>query len=1232
MAGRQAAVLATIRQLLDSGPVAGLDDGQLLERFATRKDEAAFAALMALHGPMVLGVCRRILPDGHDIEDAFQATFLVLVRRAGSLRDPRRLGPWLYGVARRVALRARAEAARRRLHQARSEQARISEEPTMSPASQAEGEDVLEVIDEEIDRLPARYREAVVLCDLEGRSYVEAARRLRCPLGTLQSRLARGRARLRTRLVWRGVAPTALAAILADPARAAVPEALAEATIRAVTTGAASTTAVALAGQVSRGLVVSVVKTVTGTLILASIVLGWGPVAHERLGAEPPASDPRGAPDIAQPHTDKPDRSLGLVVVDRENDAALSGATVWVRANGGRSRDSRSTTDEEGRCTIKLPGGTLSMVQVVVIHPGFAPIELRWFREEPIPDSYTLALERGVPIGGTVSDEQGRPIARARVHLEVRATPPRGGPERYPGPDSEVAAAITDDRGRWRAEALPASAGPGVRLELVTTHPDHVGLKQSVTAEALRAFEAAGVMKPGRSLSGTILGPTGRPVAGATVIVGSRYSGKEIQTIQTDPEGRFRTGTLIDPTWQEFTMAVRADGFAWTSQFLLVPPEVPPQVVRLSPRKPLHGRVLDARGRPISGAIVRSPAEFGYAGLEWEAETDADGRFVWYEAPATGSYLLNVNKRPFRPSVALVIPGGSDDLTVTLHRQQRIHGRVSDSETGRPIERFNLIKAQGPFHPGLEPEWWGASPHPFGGGRFDLIEDYPDQNSYHSIRIEAEGYEPAELVGYHDSQEDVGHDFKLRKAATLAGIVRGPDGRPMAGVDVLIAWWGGGTSIENGRLQPASDRDRAVRTRTGPDGRYAFHPPAQGVSVMAVHDLGFALRSPEQLSASTNVTLRPWGRIEGVVKIGREPAAGQTVFGWLLMSPYSPSVSYKTQSDGSGRFVLDRVAPGRMILHRRADNQDRQGWTFSGQVNLDVRPGGTLHVQIGGTGRPVIGRLAIPEGTKLSYFALGHGALTPVLREPPYPIDYDYSRDRRAAWWDDFSRTPEGLAYLHDRDRSYAVDLRPDGTFRAEDVPAGRYVLKLPFEGVSRSSREGRQAFAHTDVTVPEIPGVRSDEPFDIGAVSLEVFPFHEPLVGEPAPVIAAKLPDGRPLDLAALRGKFVLLHFWSGRPEIAATVPHLKATHETFGRDPRFVMIGLYGGETPDPLRRYAARHGLTWEQRYIGDTDDLNPFEASFGVWFPPAAFLIGPNGRIIAKDLQGEAITQAVAKALQ
>ena len=197
-------------------------------------------------------------------------------------------------------------------------------------------------------------------------------------------------------------------------------------------------------------------------------------------------------------------------------------------------------------------------------------------------------------------------------------------------------------------------------------------------------------------------------------------------------------------------------------------------------------------------------------------------------------------------------------------------------------------------------------------------------------------------------------------------------------------------------------------------------------------------------------------------------------------------------------------------------------------------------------------------------------------------------------------------------------------------MPAGRYVLKLPFRGSVGDDSSGRLAFARADVEVPEIPGGRSDEPLDIGPVPLEAFPFRELNVGDRVPDIIPKAADGRTLDLAALRGKVVLLAFWSTRWSMAS-LPHLKATYDAFGRDPRFVMIGLNEDFAPEAMKWCVARHNLAWEQRYLGSSDDPNPIAAAFGVRFLPAVFLIGPDGRVIAKDLEGDRIKQAVAASL-
>ena len=178
---------------------AAATDSQLLDDFVRERDHGAFGGLVSRHGPAVLQVCRGVLQDPHEAEDAFQATFLVLVRRAPQIKHPERLGGWLRGVAYRTAVRVRCRTARRRaFERSRAEMVRFDDFP------QEIAPDVRQMIRDELDRLPDAYRQAVQLCYLEGLTHQEAARRLGWPLGTVKIRLVRGRRLLRERLDRRG--------------------------------------------------------------------------------------------------------------------------------------------------------------------------------------------------------------------------------------------------------------------------------------------------------------------------------------------------------------------------------------------------------------------------------------------------------------------------------------------------------------------------------------------------------------------------------------------------------------------------------------------------------------------------------------------------------------------------------------------------------------------------------------------------------------------------------------------------------------------------------------------------------------------------------------------------------------------------------------------------------------------------------------------------------------------
>ncbi len=276
---RSEAVERHLHTLFNVGVVGGLTDGQLLEQFTCRRGEAAevaFAALLQRHGPMVLRACLEIVGNDHDAQDAFQATFLILARKGRTLWVKDSLGPWLHRVANRAAIRVKTTANRQR-----AIERRVAESgENRSRFETRSREDIGQALHEEVDQLPSHYRLPIVLCDLEGRSYDEAARYLGCPVGTVRSRLARGRARWSER---RGLAPNvdlAISAFVSFATPMTVP-ALLESTIQTVVHG--QKVGLATAGVVSasissviaegvlRAMLWTKVKTIT-SLTLAALV------------------------------------------------------------------------------------------------------------------------------------------------------------------------------------------------------------------------------------------------------------------------------------------------------------------------------------------------------------------------------------------------------------------------------------------------------------------------------------------------------------------------------------------------------------------------------------------------------------------------------------------------------------------------------------------------------------------------------------------------------------------------------------------------------------------------------------------------------------------------------------------------------------------------------------------------------------------------------------------------
>jgi RNA polymerase sigma factor (sigma-70 family) len=380
-------------------------DAVLLQRFAHDRDETAFRALVERHGPMVLGVCRRVLQDAHAAEDAFQATFLVLARKSGGLRRPSTLAAWLYGVARRVALKARGRWRRP------SVDAADVPDPRPDPLVELSARDLLAAVNEEIERLPERNRLPVVLCCLEGLSQEEAAQRLGWRPGSVKGRLERGRKRLQARLTRRGLTLSAVLAaaavarggpgrsvLLAGPTAEAALTFSANGTKAAVPAGAA-----AMANEVLRAMIFTRMKAGAGVLLLTALLgLGAGEAAlHQSASQEPGVSQyPGKRPAAAAPAPGQPAPLELTAKDDGKVVRAVVGQIILVRLEyptpkaGVLADGGTGASITPGKCARHIPnvdvGDVRRLKAAGLIGPNTALFQFR--AEEPGMDELAIRV------------------------------------------------------------------------------------------------------------------------------------------------------------------------------------------------------------------------------------------------------------------------------------------------------------------------------------------------------------------------------------------------------------------------------------------------------------------------------------------------------------------------------------------------------------------------------------------------------------------------------------------------------------------------------------------------------------------------------------------------------------------------------------------------------------------------------------------------------------------------
>jgi RNA polymerase sigma factor (sigma-70 family) len=891
-----------LRGLFGGRSVVALEDSQLLARFRLDGDEAAFEALIGRHGPMVLTICRAVLRNEHDVEDAFQATFLVLARKAGSIRGSEALAGWLHRVAYRASVQASVEQTRRRRKEAEAAMARGN------ASGIDQQSELAALLHEEIDRLPESHRLPVVLCDLEDLTYEQAAEQLGWTVPTLRNRLAKARQRLKDRLARHGmIAP----AIVAAPA--SVPPALARMTLSAATGGSASAGATLLTHLILKGMLMTRLKLISTAALAALALASAGVFTY----AGRPADDPKpttearaGAVLQLEPAVDEP---AGLVeirglVVDPAG-KPVAGAKVLATRREARPE---ATSGPDGRFRLLVPPHDPLLrdseygpyPRLSALAPGFG---LGWakdaFKPGPSGEVTIRLVEEGPPVEGRIIDLEGRPVAGARVQVLV------------------VWVVDTVSFDEWRARAK--SQGTTSLSE--------------ASSRTLLGFSASIEAETGLDGRFRLLG-LGRDRVASLFVTGPTIADTRLSVMTDDgPEIR----SMPRPN-----VASPGPNVFHARKFEAV----------VGPTRPVEGVIRDKdTGRAIEGLRVKAAVDDGRPlainasrtfSTAFVTRTDADGRYRLLGMPTSPAYRLLVDHAPdrFRPYVARILRMPSDlpaagpvRFDVAMRRGVVVRGRVTDKATGRPVTGYldPLVfegnpalaefpdYAQGRDRPRTDPD-----------GRFEivtlprrvLLAFRADRDDYvNALGAEAiAGFDPKRAVfptrgggclaiDYHTLAEvnlDPGAesatvDLQVAPGRSLELSVIDPDGRPVAGLKAL-----GVAPMPSIEPQASS----VVKVRALDPSR----PRRVYVYQLDRKLVGSTWLKGDEAGPST-LRLVPWGTIVGrCLDSERNPLASQVAnqIGTSLTAPefeglMRPNpVNSPTRTDKDGRFRIEALVPG----------------------------------------------------------------------------------------------------------------------------------------------------------------------------------------------------------------------------------------------------------------------------------------------------------------------------------
>jgi peroxiredoxin len=649
-------------------------------------------------------------------------------------------------------------------------------------------------------------------------------------------------------------------------------------------------------------------------------------------------------------------------------------------------------------------------------------------------------------------------------------------------------------------------------------------------------------------------------------------------------------------------LTARYPGFGPAMQTVRVGTEPQRVTLTLQPPHRLTGRLVDVAGRPIARATLSLQSWRGSSSLEQDITTDSDGRFLWKDAPGDEVRVQVDADGYLQKGNVSVVPDAPNQIVLTS--PTTVKGTVVDAETGQPIPRFSLVHGT-VWNAGDGLIWQSnmradeeAMKAP---GSFEWT--FSVQVHQLVVRVLADGYLPADSELFAQDGALRKFTFRLTKADPIRGAVLNPDGSLAGEGLVYLVPAGDALELRNGDV-PQNWRQKKIHSQVSPEGRFTLPPQKEELLLVALSDAGFAVVHQRDLPIGNILRLQPWARVSGTVQVGTKPAAELK----LRLQPEDTDLSAREQApmifqqydfatDANGRFQLPRVMPGHYDVIRVVPNGVRR-ITFIKFAAIDLVAGRSHELTIGGTGRPVTGRLLLPPNTA---WMVRNAAIEPKVA----------------------TGKPAHLG----------VNVSVDGRFRAENIGPGEYKLRISIHEPPPDDECGWGRLVgdfSREFTVSNVPGGVSDDPLDLGDLQPAPVAVRPLQLGDTAPNFAVKTLDGTDLRLADFKGKFVILDFWATWcAPCVSEIPNLKAVHDTFSTDRRFAMLSLSLDERPADLKALLRSQKIPWAQALIGPDSSV---VAAYAATAIPATFLIGPDGRILAKNLRGEKVKATVAEALE